>query len=396
MAEVVQEPQPCFPVTTYLVVGGQVFDQLPDPRAQLVGEVRRCGPDESVDVADRRFGHDGRKRNGYGKRGSWLSGSEATLQGSCADTGFARVPARGISRVELMRRPLSIELMLLTTVVLWALNLTVTRYILTHGFEPLAYATVRYGAAATIFLAIALVAERTLLIRRRDLGLVLFAVLCLWLNQLSFVYALEKTSASTIALILGATPIFAALIGLALGLERLSRKFWVAAAVSFAGVGFVALGSSAGVSGDVRGNVLGIATAATWAGYSVAIAPLMERYSASRISAVVLSLGWVLIALVGFPQAAGQDYGLGWNVWALLAFATIGPLVVTNILWFRSLHRIGASRATLVANLQPFVAAVFALVLLSERMTLLQAVGGILIAGGILTARRRPPAPASE
>ena len=41
--------------------------------------------------------------------------------------------------------------MLLTTVVLWALNLTVTRYILTHGFQPLAYATVRYGAAALIF-----------------------------------------------------------------------------------------------------------------------------------------------------------------------------------------------------------------------------------------------------
>jgi drug/metabolite transporter (DMT)-like permease len=295
-----------------------------------------------------------------------------------------------------MRRPLSIELMLLTTVVLWALNLTVTRYILTHGFEPLAYATVRYGAAASIFLAIAFVAERTLRIRRADLGLVLLAVLCLWLNQLSFVYALEKTSASTIALILGATPIFAALIGLAFGLETLSSRFCIAAAVSFAGVGFVALGSSAGVSGDLRGNGLGIATAATWAGYSVAIAPLMERYSASRISAVVLSLGWVLIALVGFPQTAEQDFGLGWEVWALLAFATLGPLVVTNMLWFRSLHRIGAARATLVANLQPFVAAVFALVLLSERITLLQIVGGILIAGGILTARRRPPAPASE
>ena len=286
--------------------------------------------------------------------------------------------------------------MLLTTVVLWALNLTVTRYILTHGFEPLAYATVRYGAATLIFVGIAFVAERTLRIRRSDWLLVVLAALCLWLNQLSFVYALEKTSASTIALILGATPIFAALIGLAFGLERLSRKFWVAAAVSFAGVGLVALGSSSGVSGDLRGTLLGIATAATWAGYSVAIAPLMERYSASRISAVVLSLGWVLIALVGFPQAAGQDYGLGWEVWALLALATLGPLVLTNILWFRSLHRIGASRATLVANLQPFVAAVFALVLLSERMTLLQVLGGILIAGGILSARRRPPAPASE
>jgi LPXTG-motif cell wall-anchored protein len=39
---------------------------------------------------------------------------------------------------------------------------------------------------------------------------------------------------------------------------------------------------------------------------------------------------------------------------------------------------------------------VFALVLLSEEMTWLQVAGGALIAGGILSARRRPPAPASE
>jgi drug/metabolite transporter (DMT)-like permease len=295
-----------------------------------------------------------------------------------------------------MRRLSRLELMLLATVVLWALNLTVTRYILTHGFEPLAYATVRYGLATAIFIGIVLVGERTLRIARRDLPLAALAALLIFLNQLSFVYALEKTSASTIALILGATPIFAALIGIAFGLERLSRKFWLAAAISFAGVGLVAAGSPAGFSGDLRGNLLGIATAATWAGYSVAIAPLMERYTASRISAVVLSLGWVLIALVGFPQAADQDYDLGWTVWLLLGFATLGPLVVTNVLWFRSLHRIGASRATLVANLQPFVAAVFALVLLSERMTVLQVLGGILIGGGILTARRRPPVTASE
>jgi DME family drug/metabolite transporter len=291
-----------------------------------------------------------------------------------------------------MRRGL--ELMLLTTVLLWALNLTVTRYILTNGFEPLAYATVRYGAASAIFVAVAVLAERTLRIRRRDLPLVGAAALSLWLNQLAFVYALEGTSASTIALILGATPIFAALIGIPFGLERaLSRRFWLAAVISFAGVGLVAAGSASGLGGDLRGTALGIATAATWAGYSVVIAPLMARYSASRISAVVLPLGWVLIALVGWPQAAEQDYGVGWEVWALLVFATLGPLVLTNVLWFRSLHRIGPSRATLVANLQPFVAAVFALILLSERMTLLQVAGGWLIAVGILFARRRSSVP---
>ena len=296
-----------------------------------------------------------------------------------------------------MRRPTTIEAMLLVTVVLWALNLTVTRYILTHGFAPLAYATYRYGLATAIFVGIVLVGERTLRIARRDLPLALLAALFIFLNQLSFVYALDRTSASTIALVLGATPAFAALIGLTLGLERLSRKFWIAAAISFAGVGLVALGSGGDVSGDRLGILLGVATAATWAAYSVAVGPLMKRYSASRISVVALGIAWIGILLVGLPQTADQDLGVGLDVWSLLVFATLGPLVLTTILWFRVIHRIGASRATLVANLQPFVAAIFALVLLSERMTPLQVLGGILIAGGILTARRRPPAPpASE
>jgi drug/metabolite transporter (DMT)-like permease len=292
-----------------------------------------------------------------------------------------------------VRRPSTIELMLLATVVLWALNLTVTRYILTHGFEPLAYATVRYGLATAIFVAIVAVADRALAIARRDLPLAALAALFIFLNQIAFVYSLDRTSASTIALILGATPAFAALIGLALGLERLSRRFWIAAGISFAGVGLVAIGSGGDVSGDRLGIVLGLATAATWAAYSVAVAPLMQRYSASRISVIALGIAWIGIALVGLPQTAGQDLDVGWDVWSLLAFATLGPLVLTTIMWFRVIHRIGASRATLVANLQPFVAAVVALVLLSEQMTLLQVVGGTLIAGGILTARRRAPAP---
>ena len=285
-----------------------------------------------------------------------------------------------------MRR---VHLTLLVTVVLWALNLTVTRYILQHGFQPLSYATVRYGLASAIFVSIALVADRALRPERRDLGLVLVAAGALLLNQLAFVYALDTTSASTIALLLGATPAIAALIGLALGLERMSSRFWVATLVSFAGVGLVAAGSGSSLSAGWTGIALGLATAATWAVYSIAIAPLMERYSAARISAFVLPIGWVGIAIAGSSQSVHQDYALSWHVWALLLFATLGPLVLTNILWFKALHGIGASRATLIANLQPFVAALFALVLLSERMSLVQVVGGCLIAGGILLARRR-------
>jgi drug/metabolite transporter (DMT)-like permease len=279
--------------------------------------------------------------------------------------------------------------MLLATVVLWALNFTVTKYVLEHGFQPLAYSTVRYGIATIIFTWFTFGVERSFQVRRRDLWIVVVAAaLGVWLNQLTYVYALEYSNASTIALILGATPIFTALIAFAIGLERLHTRFWVAAAVSFAGVALIALGKSGGVSGSLKGDALGVATAATWAAYTVAIAPLMRSYSPYRISALVLAIGWAAVALTGVSQTAHQSFDLSGLVWVCLGYAILGPLVLTNILWFRAVSRVGPSRATLVANLQPFIAAVFALVLLSETITWVQIVGGALIGGGILLARR--------
>ncbi|MFN2469927.1 MAG: DMT family transporter [Gaiellaceae bacterium] len=288
-----------------------------------------------------------------------------------------------------MRRPTTVEVMLLTTVVLWALNLTVSRYLLTHGFAPLAYSTLRYGIAAALFVVLTIALERTLRIARRDLLLVGAAAALLFLNQLGFVFALERTTASTVGLILGATPVFAALIGLTAGLERVGGRFWLATGVSFAGVALVATGAGE-LSGDVAGNLLAVVTAVTWAGYSVLITPLMQRYSPYRVSALVLVTTEAALSVAGGPQTADQELALGWWVWLLFAFAVLGPLVLTNVLWFRSLHRIGAARATLAANLQPFVAVVFAVVLLAETITLMQLAGGSLIAAGIALARRRP------
>jgi drug/metabolite transporter (DMT)-like permease len=284
--------------------------------------------------------------------------------------------------------------MLLTTIGLWSLNLTVSRTILVNGFEPLAYGSVRYGLAALVFAALTLGVERSLAISRRHLPLVLAAAAVLCVNQIGFVYALETSSASQLALILGATPIFAALAGVVLGTETLSSRFWTGALLSFAGVALVALGAGNELSGGLGGVLLGVLTAVTWAAYSMLVTPLMRTYSASRISTVVLALAWVPITLTGAAQLRTQDWALGWDVWALLVFATLGPLVTTNILWFRSLDRIGPARATLAANLQPFVAAAIAVVLLSETLDPLQLAGGVLIAVGILAARRRGTAAA--
>jgi drug/metabolite transporter (DMT)-like permease len=288
--------------------------------------------------------------------------------------------------------------MLLATVLIWGFNFTVTKYVLDHGFAPLAYASVRYTAAALLFAGLTYGLERTLTVERRDVPLLLgAAALGIWLNQVTYVYAIELTTAATTALIFGITPVLVAAAAFLVGLERLSPWFWVAAAISVGGAGLVAAGGGGDVSTNLAGDLLAFGGAATWAAYSVAIAPLMRRYSPFRISSFVLLAGCVPLLVSAATQLLEQDFSLEPLVWLALAFALLGPLVLTNILWFTAIDRVGPSRAALFANLTPFFGAAFALLLLSETMTLLQVVGGFAIVGGIALARgQTPPEPPAD
>ncbi len=283
--------------------------------------------------------------------------------------------------------------MLLGTVSLWALNFTVSKYILNEGFKPLAYSAVRYACAALVFLAITLLWEGSLRIGRGQLLLAVVCTVLLFANQLSFVYALKFTTATTVALLFGTLPIFTAILARGTGVEHLSVRFWTAAVLSFAGVALVAIGSGGDLSTDLKGDALAVSGAITWAGYSVAITPLMRRYSPFRLSAVFLAAVTVPLALAGSQQLANQSFHFGALVWLGFAFAVLGPLVTTNLLWFTAIDRVGPSRASLFANLQPFLAAIIALLLLSEKITMVQVVGGLAIGGGIVLASRRGPAP---
>jgi drug/metabolite transporter (DMT)-like permease len=297
-----------------------------------------------------------------------------------------------------MRRPELADLMLLATVTIWSLNFTVTKYVLNQGFKPLAYGGIRFGAAALLFAGVTYARERSFSLRRRDIGYIVGAALVgITLNQVAFVYGTKLTTAATVALIFGTVPILTALFARAGGIEELHSRFWLAAGVSFSGVVLVAAGANGGIAGNLWGYGLDLVGAATWAAYSVAIAPLMRRYTAARLSTYALAIGALPLLVAGAPQLAAQDFAsLPSLVWLAFAFAVVGPLFVTNLLWFNSIHRVGPSRAAIYTNLQPFLGAVFALLILSESMTMLQVAGGLLIAAGITLSARREPAVAAE
>jgi drug/metabolite transporter (DMT)-like permease len=277
--------------------------------------------------------------------------------------------------------------MLLGAVLLWALNLTVTKYLLEHGWLPLAYATIRYFVAIAIFWIYTWWRERSFRIARADWKYVGMAAAMIFVNQLCFVYSLEFAKASTVSLLFGSSPMFVGLISIAFVHAHLQRSFWIGAGLTFAGVALIAVGAGGGLVSGWKGDSLAIMLAVTWSAYTVAIAPLMRRYSPYRISAVVLAFGWLPLALVSIPQLTRQDFSFSGTAWLGFAYAVIGPLFLTNILWFTAVDRVGAPRAMIFNNMQPFFGVLFALLILSEAIHGLEIVGGVLIFVGIAYER---------
>ena len=134
-------------------------------------------------------------------------------------------------------------------------------------------------------------------------------------------------------------------------------------------------------------------TAVTWAGYSVADHAADAALLAWRISSLVLAFGWIPLALAGLRQTTSQTFQFGTLMWVCLAFAVVGPLFLTNILWFTAISRVGPSRASLFSNMQPLFGVLFALLLLNEHLTRWELVGGAAILGAVLVERSRRPVP---
>jgi drug/metabolite transporter (DMT)-like permease len=287
------------------------------------------------------------------------------------------------------------DVLLLVTVVIWSFHFAVVKYALSSGVPPFVYATLRVGIGSMLFAGITYAREGSVRVQKGDLWLLAGVLgVCLYLNQAAFAYAVDLTSASTVALLFGTLPICVGLIAWATGIERARWQQWVAAAVSFGGVALVAAGAQGGLSDDLGGVLLGILVAVTWAAYSVLVTPALRRYSPWRVSAVVGLATMVPLAATAAPQIAREDWGsITTLAWLSLAYTILLSYVLGNALWFTAIHRVGANRASLYANLQPFLGAAFAVLTLGETMGVLQLAGGAVIAAGILLAReRRPPA----
>jgi len=280
--------------------------------------------------------------------------------------------------------------LLLLAVGIWGLNVSVVKFILGR-FQPLELSVLRFTVGAGIFFLIVRLREGDMRVPRRDwVLLVAAAIVGVTFNQATFVYSLRFTTATNLSLLLTSTPVWAALAVWVGGMEWVGTRHWHGIVISMVGVGAIIVFRPGGVGVwfHLLGDILALATAVSWAAYSVLIRPLVQRHSVFKVSAWVLLLGSLALLPLGVPQFQGHVLAtLPPLYWAGYAYSLLAAVVLTNAFWFAGIRRLGAARGTVYANIQPFIGVFFAGLLLHERISPLQLLGGLIVVAGVVYGR---------
>ncbi|HYP40945.1 MAG TPA: DMT family transporter [Chloroflexia bacterium] len=287
--------------------------------------------------------------------------------------------------------------LMLGLVVVWGANFSVLKLGL-DVMPPQLFNGIRMAMAAVIFVVF-LAVQGGLRWRREDtlkimgLGLIGHAG-----YQILFIEGLSRTAVGNSALMLASVPMWVAIIGAALGYERLSRSGWIGIGLAFAGVAAVIIGSNQSFSADsLLGDGLTLVATLCWSGYTAFSQPLLTRYSPVQLSGMSLTAAVPVLALAGILAPPGLAYDWGrFNVEALLAllFGGILSVNVCYVIWYRGVQKLGGARTAIFSNITPLVAIVVAWVWRDEPLQPVYAVGAVLIAGGVLMTRfSRPSVP---
>lgn len=275
--------------------------------------------------------------------------------------------------------------------VLWGVNYAVIKAAL-REFQPMAFNGLRF-ALATATIALLLRHRGTSLRMPREglWRLALLGVLGNAIYQLLFIEGIARTTAANASLIMASSPMIVALLATALGRDRLRGYAWLGVMLVVTGLALVisAQGVDSFTDLNFAGDLLVLASAATWALYSVLASGVIARTSSLSATMVTFLSGTPVLLLMAAPSLASQDWrGIGATGWLGVAFSGILAIGLGYLIWNTGLGELGGTRTAVYSNLTPVVAAALAWVTLGERWNLAQVVGAAAVLAGIALTRR--------
>ncbi len=280
--------------------------------------------------------------------------------------------------------------LILAAAILWGSIGIAGRFAFRAGVAPLEAAF--YRAALSFVILLVLVGatnRRALRIRPSDLGLfAAFGLVSIAAFFVVYLEAISRTTVATAAILLYTAPAFVIALSALLFRESLTRPKTAAVGLAFAGCVLVGGGyDPASLRLNLPGVLAGLASGLTYAMYSIFGKTALRRYSLVTTLTYALGFGTVFLGLLALakgvvPRAHSVS---GWMAIAYLALVTT---LLAQWLYLAGLHQLDAGRASLLATVEPVVAAGLGYVVFGERLAGLQIVGGALVLSAVMVARQ--------
>lgn len=277
-------------------------------------------------------------------------------------------------------------LLILVAAVLWGLLGIFGKVAQAAGVAPLEVAFWRALLGGGLF-ALHATLTRSALPRGRDLAVTAaFGVAGVSVFYGAYQLAVRAGGASLASVLLYTAPAFVALLGWGLLRERLGTREALAVAGTLGGVTLISLGGGRGVT--VTGAALGWGLLAgfTYSLYYLYGKAYFSRYAPAALYAAALPVGALgLLPFVEFHSKAPA-------AWGALAGTTVLSTYLAYLAYSAGLRHLPATRASVIASLEPVVAAGLAALLLGERLSVTALLGAGLVVGAalLLSVERRP------
>ncbi len=272
------------------------------------------------------------------------------------------------------------------TMIIWASSFAGIRAGL-ESFSPGALVVFRFLVASAVLLAWVLLREHIRLPRRADLPLIILGGLIgITVYHLSLARGELTVTAASASFIIGAVPIFTAILAVTALKERLSLRQWLGIGASFFGIGLIALGEGGHLEIESGALIILLAAASTSV-YFIIQKRLLKYYTPLEVTCYAFWAGTVSL-LVFLPDLISELPRAEMGPILAVVYLGVFPAALGYVIWNYVFNRTTASVATSFMYLNPIVATVIAWAWLGEIPVPLAIVGGLLALGGVIVTAR--------